>query len=251
MLIKLPLNALSAISCHQIDARYPSHYGKWSCWGTWRVAQREENCALPCEGSSTCSSPSHSRPKTPAEPADTGQASKCFQKAGITQVSHLACALFCHCHIATKNELGWIFISFRASPTHQSSESPRNISCTHWQIVPMSEHGAILFWEPCCTGCWSGCCSYHAIVKNLWFPWEINDPWRKETREEPLIPPKFRCPFPTWWNEFITNVIMTERFGDKPDEEEIRLMSVMIFTGFWWNSLIGWGNSGNTMWWQL
>lgn len=35
------------------------------------------------------------------------------------------------------------------------------------------------------------------------------------------------------------------------DEEEIRLMSTLWFTGFWWNSVIGWGNLGNTMWWQL
>lgn len=132
MLIKLPLNALSAISCHQIDARYPSHYGKMELLRhlKWSVAQRAENCALPCEGSSTCSSHSRSRPKTPAEPTDTGQESKCFQKAGLTQVSHLPRALSCHCHIVMKNELGWVFISFRASPTHQSSESPRSISCT-------------------------------------------------------------------------------------------------------------------------
>lgn len=28
-------------------------------------------------------------------------------------------------------------------------------------------------------------------------------------------------------------------------------MSTLWFTGFWWNSMIGWGNLGNTMWWQL
>lgn len=49
MLIKLPLNAFSAISWHQIDARYPSHYGKMELLRhlKWSMAQsRKVFCSV-------------------------------------------------------------------------------------------------------------------------------------------------------------------------------------------------------------
>lgn len=214
MLIKLPLNALSAINWHQIDARYPFHYGKMELlkhlkWNTQRE-QKSVFCSV------MGAAPAALRAKHTQNSSRANRHWPGFQKVpkawvntGVPPVLSSVLPLS-HC----QQKWAWLFcIYFSASPAQQSSECPKNISCTHWQIVPLSEHGAIYFWRllhwllvwmlllPCNS-------------QELWFPWEWNDPWRKETREEALIHPKFRCAFLGWWMEVITNMTMSERFGD-------------------------------------